>query len=250
MTTIPIKRGGKIQKTSVILLSDQKDSRIRNPLPLPLLDIGKKIYLLDIQIAAIRASFTDDVEVIVCCGFEADLVASYCKSKYKSINVRIVENCNYEETNSAESLRLCLNNINNDSIMVCEGSLLLYPEALYIKKRENFLLLQQAESLNLDIGIVNDDKQNITNISYGLPNKWSEIFFLSGHENIEMVRKVAAQQESKKKLVFEILNECGIDFKSQKNDMPMIKINSTKTQNHVRKMYENFNSGLFIRAFN
>lgn len=250
MTTIPIKRGGKTQKTSVILLSDQKDVRIRNLLPLPLLDVSKKIHLLDIQIAAIRASFADDVEIIICCGLDPDMVSSYCKSKYNSINVRIVENSQYEETNNAESLRLCLNNINNDSIMVCEGSLLLYPEVLNIKKRENFLLLQRAESLNLDIGIVNDNKQKITNISYGLPNKWAEIFFLNGHENIEAVRRKAVEKESKKKLIFEILNESKVDFKCQNNDIPIIKINSTKTQNHVRKMYENFNSGLFIRTFN
>jgi CTP:phosphocholine cytidylyltransferase-like protein len=250
MTTISIKRGGKNKKISVILLSDKKDPKIRNQMPLPLLDISKKIYLLDIQVAAIRASFSEDVEIILCCGEGADYVSSYCKGKYKSTNIRIVENKDYEETNNAESLRLCINNINNDSIMVCDGSLLLYPEALYINKRDNFLLLQDTESLNLDIGIVKNDKNIISNISYGLPIKWSEIFFLSGHENIEKVRQKTIGAESKKKLLFEILNESGVEFISQKNTMPLIKINSTKTQNHVRKMYENFNTGLFVRTFN
>jgi hypothetical protein len=248
MTTIPIKRK-KDRKTSpsIILLSDYIFDKFKIDRPTPFLAFGKNI-LIDIQIAAIRAIYDNSSEIIICCGFGADAVSEHIKKRYRGGNIRIVENNSYESKTCVEGLRISLNNIDNDSILVVDGYLLLYPEVFTNFNPNNFILSQKEKFLNLDIGFIHDENNSVTNFSYGLPNKWSEIFYINGYENIDKLRSICCLENSGNKMLFEILNETNLKFNIMDNNFPIIKIVDSKTKNKVRKMYEDINTGLFVRS--
>ena len=71
--------------------------------------------LIDIQIEAIQKIFPL-YEIIVCVGFDSEKVCKYIRQKYRNINIRIVENQIFSNSNSSESTRIALNNISNDKI--------------------------------------------------------------------------------------------------------------------------------------
>ena len=108
--------------TTFIIIADSPNARMRSYGPTSLLNVGNK-KLIDIQVLEIIKYFSN-YEIILCTGFESDKINRYIKSRYKNINIRTVENQNYDTTNSCETLRLALNNITNDNIFILDGNLI------------------------------------------------------------------------------------------------------------------------------
>ena len=113
---------------SCILLADLPGYRMKSYGPTSLLPV-KKARLIDHQIKAIRNAF-EKIEIIICTGFESEKINKYIRTTYSDINVRVVENQLFTQTNSCESLRLALNNINNKNLFIIDGSLLFTNKAL------------------------------------------------------------------------------------------------------------------------
>jgi hypothetical protein len=247
ITSPKSKRNKKPDKVSVIFLFDKG----LNNIPTPLLQFGLN-NMIDIHIASANSS-TKNTELVFCVGYEANKVCNYVKYKYPGHNIRIIENVRYEETNYCESLRLCLNSINNDSIIVCNGNIVTYPEMFMIPTFDPYILLQNSNFHNLEVGAAVDENNVVTNMGYGLPNLWSEIFFLHGLNNIETLRRIVSSESFENKFIFEAINELSkvITFTtlSLPDNHHTIKVNSNKLYNKVKNKYENFNSQLFIREF-
>ena len=108
---------------SIALISDTPGYRMKSYGPAALLPITARYRLIDVQISSINKVFSQ-AEIVLCVGFEADKITRYIKSKYKNLDIRIVENQLFSETNSCEALRLCLNNINNKKLFLMNGNLL------------------------------------------------------------------------------------------------------------------------------
>jgi CTP:phosphocholine cytidylyltransferase-like protein len=238
---------------SIILLSAKPGTRMKSYGPPSLLTLGSHT-LIDIQIEAIRAVHKT-FEIVLCCGFEASKIIKHVKNKYRGLNIRIVENQKFEEYNCCESLRLCLNNIHSTSIMVCNGELLLYPEMVKVHQDKSYLLTQHSSKkvLNLEVGSVVDENDIVSNISFGLPNIWSEVFYINGKESIENLRKIVSLDGYKNKFVFEALNDLSKSkhiFRQQINKNSVIKIDDMKTYHNIKEKYENTGTQLFIRHIN
>lgn len=247
------KRKSSATKTTIALLSAKPGYRMKSYGPPSLLPLGNQT-LLDIQIAAIGAVYKN-YEIIVCCGFEANRVARYVKNRYKNLDIRIVENQLYDDSNCCETLRLCLNNVSTDSLMVCNGEILLFPELIKCYKDSPYLLTQKKskKKSNLEIGSVVNDKGIITNISFGLPDLWSEIFYLHSKDSIELLRKIVSSDMYKNRLVFESLNELNrakFNLEQIVTDYRIEKIDNIKTYHKIREKYENLGSELFLRSLN
>jgi CTP:phosphocholine cytidylyltransferase-like protein len=238
---------------SIILLSAKPGVRMKSYGPPSLLPLGSHA-LIDIQIEAIRAAHKT-FEIVLCCGFEANKIIKYVKNKYKSLNIRIVENQKFEEHNCCESLRLCLNNIHSTSIMVCNGELLLYPEMVKVHQDKSYLLTQHNSKkiTNLEVGSVVDEDNIVSNICYGLPNIWSEVFYINGKDSIEALRKIVSSEGYKNKFVFEALNDLSKSkhiFRQQINKNSVVKIDDMKTYHNIKEKYESTGTQLFIRHIN
>lgn len=221
---------------TVVLLCDSPGYRMKSYGPVSLVSIGSK-RLIDIQIEAIKNVFKN-FELVLCVGFDAERVCRYVKSKYPKLAIRIVENQLYEKSNSCEGLRLCLNNICNDKIIVCDGDLLINENCLLnIKLDTNCALTEKQPSNTMEIGFNIDTNNTIQHFSFGAKHIWSEIVYFTGKDPIETLRRILVNYNSKSRFVFEAINELlGLDYNiiSVPNKHQIIKINNIKTYHHIR----------------
>lgn len=221
---------------SVVLLCDSPGYRMKSYGPLSLVTINNK-KLIDIQISAIKEQFPN-FELIVCLGFDSEKVCRYVRTKYKNINIRFVENQLYNVSNSCESLRLSLNNICNNKILICDGNLLLNSKCLsYIDTEKSCALIEKKSCETLEIGLNIDKDNNIQHFSFGATQTWSEILFLNGHDITETLRKIIVNYDSKTRFIFEAINELinmKYELRSILNQSKIMKINNIKTYHSIK----------------
>lgn len=220
---------------TVVLLCDNPGYRMKSYGPISLISIDSK-KLIDIQIETIRSVFPK-CEIIVCLGFDCEKVCKYVRSKYVD-GVRVVENQLYSTTNSCESLRLCLNNTNNNKILICDGNLLLNKRSIsLIDITKPCALVESEPSDTLEIG-VNINKNIAQFFSFGAKYLWSEILFLAGVDIIESLRKILSNG-NRSRFVFEAINELinmKYEIKTISNKQPLHKVNNIKTYHNIKDL--------------
>ena len=221
---------------SIALISDTPGYRMKSYGPAALLPITARYKLIDIQISCIKKVFTN-AEIVLCIGFEAERITRYIKSKYKNLNIRIVENQLFSETNSCEALRLCLNNINNEKLFLMNGSLLFDHKTFKYGNMENSCIFIEDQNSQLDIGANVNEDVCVEYFSFGASKCWSEIIFLHNEEIIESLWNIVSSENYKKKFIFEALNELikmNFDIKSINNKYSVKKISNIKTYHEIR----------------
>lgn len=249
VTSVKGKKTKKPEHASVIFLADKVKDKMKANGPTSLLQFGLN-NMLDIQLASVASAYKS-YEIVLCLGYETEKVIRYIKSKYNGHKIRVVENKDYENSNYCESLRLSLNNVDSDCVVVCAGDVMTYPELVKASSFDSFIVTQGEAKDNFEVGSVVDESGTITNMSYGLPNSWTEVFCINGYPEIELLRTIVSNPAYKNKFLFEALNEFkeNVNLKQVENKFQTVKIDNNKTYQSVRGLYENFNSQLFIRNF-
>jgi hypothetical protein len=215
---------------TVILLSDSPGYRMKSYGPTSLISISNK-KLIDIQIEAIKQTF-NNFEIVLCIGFDAEKTCKYVKSKYGNINIRIVENQLFKNSNSCESVRLSLNNTNNNKVLICDGNLLLNNNILSMVHNANScVFVESSPCVNLEIGLNIDEKNQVQYFSFGAYKIWSEVLYLDNYEIIETLRKIISLSEYKNKFIFEALNEL---IKTKHKLQCLTNTNSVKKINNIK----------------
>lgn len=185
---------------SVALLSAGNGSRIKSYEPRSLLKI-KGSYLLEHQIKAINASL-DKPEIITVVGCHANRVIKRTRGKS-----RFVENQIHEISNSSESLRLAFNNSTNLNFLFIHGDLYFNPKTLDVSFEKSFVIVDSKNRFkDSEVGITKN-KERLSILSYGLPEKWAQIAFVTGQE-YQILKNIFNKYEDqdKKRLSFEIIN--------------------------------------------
>jgi NDP-sugar pyrophosphorylase family protein len=222
---------------SIILLCDSPGYRMKSYGPTSLITIANN-RLIDIQIDAISKAFKF-YEIILCVGFDAEKISKYVRNKYSNINIRIVENQLYNDSNSCESARLALNNTINDQILICDGNLLINSETLsLINDSASTVIIESDPCVNLEVGVNLDEKNEAQHFSFGASNIWSEIVYLDNQEIIETLRRIICGTDYKSKFMFEALNELiktKHKLKCVKNEHSIKKINNVKTYHAITR---------------
>lgn len=228
---------------TIIILCDLPGYRMKSYGPTSLVHINDK-YLIDLQIEAIKKSFSN-YEIILCLGFDAEKVNKHIRHKYKNINIRIIENQVFHLCNSCEGIRLSINNTLNHKILIIDGSLLINKKMLCNIDIDNTcVLIEKYPSDNLEIGVNINENNQAQHFSFGAYKTWSEILFLNGQEIIEHMRKFLSHQDSKKKFIFEAINDLlknKYEIHCIENKYPIHKINNIKTYHYLKENYEIFN---------
>ena len=232
---------GSISKemVSIIFLCDTPGYRMKSYGPMPLIPMQKQ-KLIDIQVNNIKKAF-QNFEIILCVGYDADKVCKYVRGRFKNANVRIVENQNYEKSNSCEGVRLCLNNISNDKIFIVDGSLLIHPDTwLSIESTKSCIITEVDFYENLEIGVNVGEQGVIEHFGFGAHRPWSEIVYLNNNDIIETLRRIISGVNYKQKFLFEGLNELiktkKYMFKVVQNTHPIKKLNNIKTYHKLREI--------------
>lgn len=216
-----------------IILCDLPGYRMKSYGPAPLLQIGKN-KLIDLQLEIINNVFIN-CEIILCLGFDSESTIKYLyNNNYK--NVRVVENQLFEKNHSCESLRLSLNNTNNNKIFILDGSL-LFNKNLFknISLNEN-LLFSQSDSAGFEISFNINEKNFIEHISYGASTIWTEILYIN-NSTVLNFKKLLSNGNFKNRFIFEAINELikmKINFKLHKSKHNIKKINNIKNYHNTK----------------
>jgi len=219
-----------------ILTSDTPGYRMKSYGPTALISFKNK-KLIDIQIDAIKKAFKNH-EIIVCCGFDVEKVYKHIRSQHNSLNIRIVENQLYNNSNSCESVRIALNNTTNNKIFIIDGSILFSNDLFKNRINESYVYIEpEIHCENLEVGININEDDLIEFFSYGGIRCWSEILYLHNKDNIEVFRKIVSNMDFKNKFIFEALNEF-IKIKKElryiDNGCSIVKINNIKTYHNIK----------------
>ena len=185
---------------SVAILSAGNGSRIKSYEPRSLLKI-KGTFLLEHQIKTINDSL-ENPEIITVVGCHANRVIK--KTRGKS---RFVENQMHEETNSSESLRLAFNNSTNLNFLFMHGDLHFNTKTLDVSFDRSFVIVDNKERFKESEVGVTRNQETLSILSYGLPEKWAQMAFVTGQE-YDILKSIFNKYEyqDKKKLSFEVLN--------------------------------------------
>ena len=186
--------------TSVGIISAGIGNRIKSNEPRCLLKVGGRT-LLEHQISLIKNIFASP-KIIVGLGVAADKII-----KKLGTEVRYVENQLYENTGSAETMRLIVNNCETDDILLFHGDLYFDAEVLEgLDYSKSFIIASKTAMKDREVGVTNV-KDRVTIFSHGLDLKWCQIVHLRGKE-LTILRQLLTKnsEEIKNMLTFEVLN--------------------------------------------
>ena len=203
-----IKQAKKVDKRllSFAILYDQQSSKSKNQ-QLQMAMIDHQLKLLDKQINSINKKYVKN-EIIICVGYQSDIVIRHIHENHSKKNIRVVENTNYFDSNSCESLRIIMNNISNNRIIIMDGSMSV-PERVYSKLGVDgchiLVSKQKNESGNVGANISKEDK--VEYLSYGGCQECKNILVLCNTRAISLMKRILSSGEYKNKFIFEILND-------------------------------------------
>lgn len=172
-SAVPIKIADRKESISVVILADEPAKGMKQFGPKSLLSYNKDIILRH-QLAVIK-DVLPTAEIVIGVGFEAQKIINL-----KTTDFRIVENVNWENSTTIETIRLCLNNITRERVLFIAGDCVFNnPELLEMIKSTCIVTNNNATANN--IGVIKQDGF-VTNFSYGLDEKWLQIFNLGNAE--------------------------------------------------------------------
>src|SRR5210317_1659001 len=175
---------------TIILFTDGHGYRIKKIGPVQFANIKKKT-LLQLQVEAITKKFSN-YEIIIGCGFEATSIAKYIKEKFKGVNIRVVENQLFRNSNSCESVRMCLLNTNNSHIILCSASSLISKENFdYIDYSNSCLLTEKDCEDKFKIKVYQDQNGFCRAMNFGEGGlDWSEMFYIANEKDLKLLSSI------------------------------------------------------------
>lgn len=212
-----------MQNLSIIILASSYIKRMKAHGPPSLFkDLAGKT-ILEHQIQILKKRFPN-ADITVVSGLWADKLASI-----KTNEFRIIENQLFESTNEIEDLRLAINNISNNNVLILTGDLYFNHATFSEIPNQSFIMYDNKHQLeNVDIGMTIVDK-NATILSFDLHNKWVGIIYI--HSLFFDKFKTLCLDRTKNRLfLFEIINNMvnnGYKFIAyQPENMKIMKVDS------------------------
>lgn len=159
----------------------------------------KEQHLYEIQVANIKKVLPNS-EIIFVTGFE-----SYKLSKRRS-GFRIIENQLFEHTNEAEQIRLAINNIQYNNLLIVIGNTLFNTDVMQNINLDKDAIWYNQHQEHAQPGLCILDNYAI-NISYGLnTNIWCNMIYLT-KDSIKKFYSLCNIIHNKNKFLCEILTE-------------------------------------------
>jgi len=227
---------------TVVLLGENHGYRMKSYGPISMLKMENGKTVLEKQIESIKASF-QNFEIIVCVGFESIKIVHFLKSKFSNVNIKVVENQMYYNSNCCESIRLCLNTIMNDKIIFFGGGVLFYSSHLDMMDLNSSCVVvqNQIDDSNFEIGIIEERQQKLQRLSLGIKSKyWTEILYLNDLNLIDAFYKIVSTTEYKNKFMFEAINELckkkTLNIQPNTVNKPIRKIDNIKVLRKTTKL--------------
>lgn len=188
-----------------------------------LIPVNKKHNLFELQHKTIKKIFPRS-KIIYVYGFESKKIKNNLLNKYQ--DVIGIENTEYESSGFVQSLR-CASNYLDENCLIFFGDLIIKTDMFKEFDRSRcHIYLNKNHPTNL--GCILDKKHNVQNISYGLDNYLSNIYYISKRD-VENFSYYINNNKYRNYFLFEIINKMidqGVTFGSaMHNNKSAISIN-------------------------
>lgn len=203
--------------TFIILCSQKSNKRGYNNIPFTQIDDR---FLIDLQLSTITANYPD-AEVILISGFEHNRLVDHIHgSNFK--NIRIAENKNYKMSSALDCWIFGLNLAAKNNTYIIHGDRAFSSSCISSSNiSDTHILCHGSDKSNYNLGLL-IEKDTMINISYGLPNMWSEMFFIS-RDDFDLTRNLINDYERQKLYNLEsFMNKLANKIK-----IPVISVDST-----------------------
>ncbi len=97
-------------------------------MPKCLIKVGEK-PIINHQLDSLKNSGINDIIIVV--GYHREILIDHINTNYPDLNINFVINHHYFETNTAYSLQLCDEQVNNDQFILLNADVLYPYEVLY-----------------------------------------------------------------------------------------------------------------------
>lgn len=163
-------------KTTFIILCARKSSR-RGCRNIPLMKINRTQTIIDNQIQTINNAYKNN-EIILVSGFEHKNLVNHIHSQSYE-NIRIIENQAYKDSSVIDGWRIAMNACVPENTYIIHGDRTFTGNCISNDNKHSCLITHTSDKHNYNLGILARNDDQLMNVSYGLPNVWSEMFFLA-----------------------------------------------------------------------
>lgn len=196
------QNSNKPKKVSVVIYNCS-NYKMKSLGPKPLIKVYGNINLVDYQVDIIRRVIPEtDLEIVLVVGEDAEKIASNRRR-----DIRIVENQLFADTNEAEYIRLGLNNIVNENVLIINADTIFNIDHIrtFYKSNNSCTLYDVNHKMpQEEVGILVVENK-MTSIGYKFDKKWTGMLYLTG-QDLENVTKLLNNRSKKKQYLFEVIN--------------------------------------------
>lgn len=184
-----------------IIVGDKYQKGMKSKGCAGLLKVDKNNNLFQYQYSIIKKTFPC-AKIIYICGFEHKKISNFISKSYD--DVICVFNNDYDNFNDAYSISLVEN-------FLCDNTFITLGYTLFDKKVFNKFNMDLGTQIfinknqNKDIGCVITNN-NITNISFDLPNSIDDIYYFS-KQDATFLQKLLKDLQYKNYFIFELINK-------------------------------------------
>lgn len=191
---------------SFILLYDHSMSKSKNH-QLQLALVTYQLKAIDKQIKLINKKYPNN-EIIVCVGDKSDIIIDHINKNLIKNNIRIVENVDYVNNNDCESLRLCINNLNNNNIVIIDGPVVI-PEKVFnkIKLDGCYVVVSKNKNNTSNMGANISEKEKIEHFGFGACQEYKNVIVMCNPRANHIVKKLLLCGTYKNKFILEAFND-------------------------------------------
>lgn len=207
-----------VDTLSIAIIASSMGYRMKSYGPKSLITLPTGETLIENQINNILSIYPK-AELILTVGFEADKII-----KRRPTNIRIIENQYYDLTNIVEDIRLVINNIYSESLIIINGNIQFNSETVKNLTLKGSAIVINNNNIEDDIGATIIDNQ-VMILSHGISPKWANIVYFTEKE-FKLLKSIVADRDKGKLYLFEIINmilDKGGSFRPYTNEHIKIK---------------------------
>ncbi len=227
-------RPSRREKYSIIIPAAGLGRRMKTYGPKSLISINDDETIISRQIQNIKECFRRH-EIILVGGYQIEKLQKTVKDE-----VKLVYNKDYVDTNVAASIKIGLDHVTTNRVIVIYGDLIFNSNCLNLPFHKESALVVCDSMKKEEVGCVIENSI-VQNVFYQLPNKWAQISFFTGAE-LQLLKNILKNDRTNVWFGFELINSiinAGGQFNSLiPEDGNIVDIDSSID---LKAYYENFN---------
>lgn len=193
-----LKPNSDQSEISVLILGSELTPRMKGHGPKSLMQVGKKFNVIETQIDSIKTVYPN-ADITLITGYQSQQIVN------KGYGVSIIENPFYADTGGVEDIRIGLNVIRSDRVLVVNGDLVFdFDGLMSIKGKSSCVLVDETDYTPDSVGVT-ENNNVVESLGFGLRTNWGYALIAEGRE-LELLRKFVRAKERSKLMFHEAVN--------------------------------------------